>query len=345
MLVDAPEASRFGAAALDAAPALAPEEDEQRDQSRREGDDDDHPGDRDVEQLDPGEAEHSGQQEPEPLLRDREASADRRSSTPGIEPSRSQPRMPKSTFPAAQCAAPATYSSTAAWKMSVPTTLCARSGKMTSSVSPKKTPLPTEVSPTMKPPKAPMRIAARQSRRLRCSWQIAGRGGAHEALRHEPGCAEEQCGAQHLPHHRLDVVAVAVSQLHGDPDADQRQRRRADEHPACEPRANVPHAAVLGRADRLEHRAVRDVRTDRGRGRDPEQEDEDRRHQRPAAHAGHPHEHAREETDDHELPVHCYAQDRNPRVRIPVALRPLKAAASRPLGLCTDISPSFGTRR
>src|SRR5436305_8755804 len=36
--------------------------------------------------------------------------------------------------------------------MSVPTTLCARSGKTTSSVSPKKTRLPTEVSPTTKPP-------------------------------------------------------------------------------------------------------------------------------------------------------------------------------------------------
>ena len=57
---------------------------------------------------------------------------------------------------------------------SVPTTLCARSGNSTSSVSPKKTPLPTDVSPTMKPPKAPMRTAATRSRFVRCQSSSPG---------------------------------------------------------------------------------------------------------------------------------------------------------------------------
>ena len=42
--------------------------------------------------------------------------------------------------------------------MSVPTTLCARSGKTNSIVSPKNVPLPTEVSPTMNPPTSPIAI-------------------------------------------------------------------------------------------------------------------------------------------------------------------------------------------
>ena len=174
--------------------------------------------------------------------------------------------------------------------MSVPTTLCARSGKTTSSVSPKKTPLPTEVKPTMNPPKAPMRTAATRSRFVSC--QLGSRRGRRldEALRDEPDRAEEQRRAEHLPHHRLGVVAVALGQLHVDPDAEQRHRRRADEHPAREPRADIAHPPVLNRSDRLEHGAVRDVRPDRGRRRDPEEEDQDRRHQRPATHPGHPDE-------------------------------------------------------
>ncbi len=63
---------------------------------------------------------------------------------------------------------PATQSRAAAWKMSVPTILAAVSGKTSSITSPKNVPLPnfffihtqnvplpTEVSPTMKPPLAP----------------------------------------------------------------------------------------------------------------------------------------------------------------------------------------------
>ena len=74
-----------------------------------------------------------------------------------------------------------------------------------------------------------------------------------------------------------------------------------------EPRAHVPHPPVLHRADGLEDRAVGDVGADRGRRRDAEQEDEDRRHQRAAAHPGHPDEEADQEPDDGELPVHSSA--------------------------------------
>jgi hypothetical protein len=48
--------------------------------------------------------------------------------------------------------------------MSVPTILCAPSGKMNSIVRAKNVPLPTDVSPTMKPPNMPITIAASRSR-------------------------------------------------------------------------------------------------------------------------------------------------------------------------------------
>ena len=207
--------------------------------------------------------------------------------TPGIEPSRSQPRIPKSTLPAAQCAAPATYRSAAAWKMSVPTTLCARSGKTMSSVEPEEDPAadgrqaddePAEdadedgrgaVTPTEHPP---------------C---VAGRLLLDEALRDQPDRPEEQRSAEHLPHHRLDVVAVALGQLHVDPHAEQRRGRRPEEHPPGQPRTDVAHPPVLNRADALERGAVGDVGADRSRRRHAEEEDEQRRHQRAAAHACH----------------------------------------------------------
>jgi len=46
-------------------------------------------------------------------------------------------------------------------------------GKSTSRVSPKKTPLPTEVSPTTKPPQKPITNAARRSRPLSANASAA----------------------------------------------------------------------------------------------------------------------------------------------------------------------------
>ena len=47
--------------------------------------------------------------------------------------------------------------------MSVPTTFDAVSGNTSSITSPKKVPLPTDVSPTMKPPATPRKNAIRRS--------------------------------------------------------------------------------------------------------------------------------------------------------------------------------------
>ena len=125
-------------------------------------------------------------------------------------------------FPAAQCAAPATYSSTAAWKMSVPTTLWARSGKMTSSVSPKKTPLPTEVRPDDEAAEDPDQDRGDPIAIRELPVRIARRATRlDEALRDEPDRAEEQRCAEHLPHHGLGLVAVALGQLHVEPHAEQ----------------------------------------------------------------------------------------------------------------------------
>ncbi len=66
---------------------------------------------------------------------------------------------PRSTLPTTRWLAPATQSRAAAWKMSVPTTFAAVSGKTSSITSPKKVPLPTEVRPTTNPPPMPVRSA------------------------------------------------------------------------------------------------------------------------------------------------------------------------------------------
>ena len=51
---------------------------------------------------------------------------------------------------------PATQSSAAAWKMSVPTIFATVNGYTITITRPKKVPLPTDVSPTMNPNTAPM---------------------------------------------------------------------------------------------------------------------------------------------------------------------------------------------
>ena len=155
----------------------------------------------------------------------------------------------------------------------------------------------------MNPPNAPMMhgggpVAVRELPLL-----VLERLRVDEALRDQPDRAEEERRAEHLPHDRLDVVAVAVRDLHRRPHADERERRGADEHPPREPGADVSHPPVLHRADRLERGAVRDVGSDRRRRRHPEEEHEERRHQRPAAHPGHPDEEPRQETEDRVFPV------------------------------------------
>ena len=60
---------------------------------------------------------------------------------------------------------PATQRSSAAWKRSVPTIFAAVSGKAIIITRPKNVPEPTDVSPTMKPPKIPIRTAITLSRR------------------------------------------------------------------------------------------------------------------------------------------------------------------------------------
>ena len=84
-----------------------------------------------------------------------------------MEPTRSQAIAGTSTFPATRWPTPATLSSAAACAMSVPTTYFAASGYARSMASAKSVPLPTEVSPTMKPPTRPIETATIRSRRVR----------------------------------------------------------------------------------------------------------------------------------------------------------------------------------
>ena len=59
---------------------------------------------------------------------------------------------------------PATQSSAAAWKMSVPTIFAAVNGNTSSITRPKNVPLPTDVRPTRKPPLAPRATQITRSR-------------------------------------------------------------------------------------------------------------------------------------------------------------------------------------
>ena len=76
-----------------------------------------------------------------------------------------------------------------------------------------------------------------------------------------------------------------------DLDPEQRQRRRADEHPEREARVHRAEHPVAHRPERLEDRPVEDVGPDRDLGVEAEEQDQDRRHQAAAAHPGHPDEH------------------------------------------------------
>ena len=130
--------------------------------------------------------------------------------TPGIEPISSHPVAPRSTLPVTKWPKPATQRSSAAWKRSVPTIFAAVSGNATIITSPKNVPEPTDVSPTMKPPKIPIRTAIVLSRR--CS-----RNGAllparsHERLDEEPDPADHERDPEDLLRGALVPVAVAVA--------------------------------------------------------------------------------------------------------------------------------------
>jgi hypothetical protein len=88
-------------------------------------------------------------------------------------------------------------------------------------------------------------------------------------------------------------------------DAEQRRRRRAEEHPAGETRLDVTELAVPDRAHGLEESAVHDVGADGHGWLETEDDHEDRRHQRAAPHPGQPDERSDDETGENELPGHA----------------------------------------
>ena len=112
----------------------------------------------------------------------------------------------------------------------------------------------------MKPPKNPITtagdpIAVREEERL-----LDRRTHAHEALQQQPERAEEQRRAEDPARSPTWRPCRAVAHVGREPHAEQRHRRAGEEHPAGQARLHVPHPAVTHGADRLEDRAVRDVR-------------------------------------------------------------------------------------
>ena len=101
---------------------------------------------------------------------------------------------------------------------------------------------------------------------------------------------------------------------------------------------------VPDRPDRLEDRTVEDVRPHRERRLEPEDDHQDRRHQRAAAHPGHPDERADQQTGEDELPGHG-ATTGTPRSapRRPPAARTRPAAARRSPSISRTFVPDRKT--
>ena len=225
--------------------------------------------------------------------------------------------------------------------MSVPTTNFAASGYASSIASAKSVPLPTDVSPTMKPPTRPIEIATIRSRGVSRPRRTHRPALVQERLGDERDRADEQREAEHPALHRVDAVPVAVGQVGRQPDSHKRGGRAPHQHPGAQARLHRPQAAMPDCAERLEDGAVQDVRTDGRRRVEVEEEDEDRRHQRAAPHARHPDEQAGDEPrGDESRVVHGFSGPRGRR-------RPRDEARSGPRFLPPGArrSPSSACRR
>ena len=215
--------------------------------------------------------------------------------------------------------------------MSVPTIFGAVNGKRSSIGEPEERPDPTEVRPTTKPPDAPDRHGDDLVAPLKQKRRVVG-AAVQERLREKAETAEDERGADDLRHRRVGASPEAACDLH----ADERQRRRAEQHPEREVPVNGAEHAVPHGAERLEHGAVQDVGADGDLRVEPEDEDQDRRHQRAAAHPGHPDEDPDEQAGERELPGHRERRSR----RITPGMPP-----SAPLQLRVARTPWAAARR
>ena len=86
------------------------------------------------------------------------------------------------------------------------------------------------------------------------------RRGRMKVLARNPEATEDQRDPDDLPHGRGGGVGEGACELH----ADERSRPGADEHPEGESRVDVAELAMANGAERLEDRAVDDVRADGG---------------------------------------------------------------------------------
>jgi hypothetical protein len=152
----------------------------------------------------------------------------------------------------------------------------------------------------MKPPASPTTKAMARSR-LRRRY---GRAAVDEGAHHEPRAAQQERRAENRAGNVVDVVPVAALEQLDDVDAADRRRNRAEREPEGEAGVDVPENAVAPRADRLEDRAVQDVRAYRDNDVEVEEEHENGRHQAAAAHPREPDEQPDQESRERELPGH-----------------------------------------
>jgi len=103
---------------------------------------------------------------------------------------------------------------------------------------------------------------------------------------------------------RVDGVAVGGVQPVEHDHAPERARDRSDAEPNGDAHVDRALAQVAPAADRLGHRRVGQVGPDGHHRLDPEEQDQQRRHERAAAHAGGPDEHADAEAEEDQQRVH-----------------------------------------
>ena len=134
--------------------------------------------------------------------------------------------------------------------------------------------------------------------------QVALHAARDEGLDRESDTAGDQRHAEDDRGRVLEAVAVPARKPGREGNPEKRERRRAGEHPESQPRMNRPELPVAHGAEGLEDRSVDDVGADRDGRLEAEEEDEHRRHQRAAAHSGHPDKQPDEEAGDRELRIH-----------------------------------------
>ena len=217
------------------------------------------------------------------------------------------------------CPSAADATSGTAWTRSVPTSSFALSvGYSAMSAMMINDPEPTDVMPTTMPPARP-RSDGRQAPESDGRRTLGERIGASVAaprVFNEPevGANRESCRGEQEGDTEGDANDVlhllAASERLCDDHAAEGAGNRPETEPLDQAEVNGASAQVDDRAYRLHQRARDEVRGDGGQRRHIEKEHEHRGHERPASHAGQPHDDTDAERGDGEQRIQVHGSSR-----------------------------------